>query len=569
MDRRAFLQYLVSVGSLTWANTALPGPWNYASLEKLFAINSKRCSEQTFPQGIASGDPLTHGITLWTRVNSGRRNAMPVAYEIAADHKFSRPLLRGVSLADAETDFTVKIQISDKNELDPFQTYYYRFICGGCASPIGRFKTLPAADANLSKIRFAFISCQDYTNGYYTALAHLAEEDIDFVVHLGDYIYETVADPSFQSGQVRPLRLPSGNMRAESLDDYRYLYKAYRSDANLQRLHQRFPFISVWDDHEFANDGYREFDTDTANEAANYDPQRRQHANQAWAEYMPAGPVFHPRRAPLQSLRIYRSFAFGNLLELVVTDERLYRDGPPCGLEQTERYLTPACPAIRDPRRTMLGVEQREWFVDTLARSGRTWKVWGNQVMAMQLKILQSYAALLLPQNPPSSDLYFTLDQWDGYQHERAEVLSRLRDAGVTDLIAVTGDIHTYMAGNLKVNFDDPLESPVGVEFICSSVTSANFGELATFGNGIPVPSAADTTAIVRASNPHIQYFNSFTHGYNLVELTPEYAYCTMKAVDTIKAPYSTIETLKRFRVMRGHTQIEDVTVLEPVIAAV
>lgn len=563
MDRRTFLQYLVSAGSLTWANTALPGAWSYASIEKLFAIDPARCAGEIFPQGVASGDPLTHGITLWTRVAPNHRGAVPIAYEIAADRSFSRPLLRGVSLADADTDFTAKIQISHKTELLPFKTYYYRFIYKRCGSPIGRFKTLPQADANLSKIRFAFISCQDYTNGYYTALAHLAEEDIDFVVHLGDYIYETVADPSFQSGQVRPLILPSGNTRAETLEDYRYLYKAYRSDANLQRLHQQFAFISVWDDHEFANDGYREFDTDTANEAANYDPQRRQDANQAWAEYMPAGPVFHPRRAPLESIRIYRSFAFGNLLELVMTDERLYRDGPPCGLEETQRYLTPGCPAIRDPQRTMLGALQREWFVETLTQSGRAWKVWGNQVMAMQLKILQSYAAILMPRNPPPSDLYFTLDQWDGYQHERAEVLRRLRDAGVTDLIAITGDIHTYMAGNLKINFDDLLEPPVGVEFICGSVTSANFGELVTFGNGIPVPSVADTTAIVRASNPHIQYFNSFTHGYNLIELTSESARCTMKAVHTIKAPYSTIETLKEFRVMRGQTAIEDMSVPE------
>lgn len=567
MDRRAFIQYLISAGSLTWANTALPGSLSGASIEQLFATDSARCAGETFSQGIASGDPLTHGITLWTRVNPKRHSkSIPIAYEIAAERDFSHPLLRGVSLVDAATDFTCKVQLTNKSELLPFRTYYYRFIYKRCASPVGRFKTLPAADADVAKIRFAFISCQDYTNGYYTALAHLAEEDLDFVVHLGDYIYETVADPSFQSGQVRPLQLPSGNPRAETLDDYRFLYKTYRSDANLQRVHQQFAFIPVWDDHEFANDCYREFDTDTNNEASNHAPQRRMDANQAWAEYMPAGPVFHPARAPLESLNIYRSFVFGNLLELVMTDERLYRDGPPCGLESTQRYLTPGCAAMRDPQRTMLGEAQREWFIDTLSRSGRAWKIWGNQVMAMQLKILQSYAGLLLPQNPPSSDLYFTLDQWDGYQHERAELLGELRDLGVTNLITITGDIHTYMAGHLKVNFNDPLEPPVGVEFICGSITSANFGELATFGNGIPVPSAVDVSAVMRASNPHIQYLNSFTHGYNLLELTSERAMCTMKAVSTIKAPSATIETLKQFRVIRGRTQIEDVTIPSPVL---
>ena len=146
-------------------------------------------------------------------------------------------------------------------------------------------------------------------------------------------------------------------------------------------------------------------------------------------------------------------------------------------------------------------------------------------------------------------------------------VSHQLRDLGVTNLITITGDIHTYMAGHLKVNFNDPLEPPVGVEFICGSITSANFGELATFGNGVPVPAAVYVSSVMRASNPHIKYLNSFTHGYNLLELTSERAMCTMKAVSTIKAPYATIETLKQFRVMRGQTQIQDMILPELALA--
>lgn len=425
-------------------------------------------------------------------------------------------------------------------------------------APVGRFKTLPAADADVARVRFAFISCQDYTNGYYTALAHLAEEDVDFVVHLGDYIYETVADPSFQSGQVRPLWLPSGADRAETLGDYRFVYRTYKSDPDLQRLHARFAVIAVWDDHEFANDGYREFDTDTADEQQNHAPERRRAANQAWAEYLPAQTPFDPAAGPLEQLRLYRQFAFGRLMDLVLTDQRLYRDGPPCGLEQQDRYLTPGCDARRDPARTMFGAEQRAWFLDTLAGSPRAWKVWGSEVMVMQLKLLETYTRLLMPQ-APAGDLYFTLDQWDGYPAERAALLRALNEAGVKNLVTITGDIHTFFAGHLKTDFDQPFTAPVGVEFVCASVSSANLGELATFGQGIPMPAPADLSLLVRASNPHIVYFNSFVHGYCLMDVTPEALICTLRAVNTVKSPAATVSTLKTFRVPAGEARIIEV----------
>lgn len=567
MGRRRFLKGLVATTGWVWAGRAFPLELDGIDLDSLFTVDPALPGDPVFPQGAASGDPEPHGITLWTRVAAAPGKRVRLAYQIAADPAFARPLLRGMAFAEPGRDHTLKIHIQAPAQLAPFETYYYRFIYERRASPVGRFKTLPAADADVARVRFAFISCQDYTNGYYTALAHLAEEDVDFIVHLGDYIYETVSDPSFQSGQARPLRLPSGGVRAETLDDYRFLYRTYKSDPDLKRLHARFAVIGIWDDHEFANDCYREYNTDTADEPQNFAPERRRAANQAWAEYLPAQTPFDPAAEPLEQLRLYRHFAFGQLMDLVLTDERLYRDGPPCGLEQQDRYLTPGCDARLDPARTMFGAEQRAWFLDNLTRSPRTWKVWGSEVMVMQLKLLQAYTQLLMPQLP-ATDLYFTLDQWDGYPAERAAMLRALNDAGVENLVTVTGDIHTFFAGYLKTDFDQPFSAPVGVEFVCASVSSANLGEIATFGQGIPMPAPADLSLVVHASNPHIVYFNSFVHGYCLVDVTPAALTCTLRAVNTVKTPEATVSTLKTFRVPAGEARIIESPTGDPIPVA-
>ncbi len=556
LDRRTFLGTTAAAG-LAWAGQAL-------GAGEVPGAGFRRSPRDLFPQGIASGDPAPHGITLWTRLApeaARRRERVPVEYEVARDPFFLAPVLAGITTTGPERDFTVKVTLEAERLLEPGRMYFYRFLYGRQPSPVGRFKTLPAPDADVARVRLAFISCQDFTNGYYTALAHLAEEDIDFVVHLGDYIYETVGDPAFQRAQVRPIRLPSGAIRAETLEDYRFLYRTYRSDPYLQRLHARFAFIGIWDDHEFANDAYREFDTDSTDEAANFAPKRRLAASRAWAEYIPAATPFDPSRGPLASIRIYRSFAFGRLMELVMTDERLYRDGPPCGLEERQRYVTPGCAARLDPERTMLGPTQQEWFLDTMRRSLRTWKVWGNEVMAMQLKLGAELVSRLAP-GLPALDLFFTLDQWDGYPAERAYLLAQLQLGGVRNLITITGDIHSFFAGYLKTDFDDPRVAPAGVEFVCGSVTSANLSELATLGAGLPVPPAADLTPLVLLSNPHVRYFNSSTHGYNLLDVTPDAAVFTMKAVSTVRLPWASLHTLRVFRIPRDEVRIVDDTAL-------
>lgn len=300
LSRRDFLRYSLSTGVLIWTGTQIPGGMGIgeAEAESLFDTRGERRASKVFPQSVASGDPRPNGIVLWTRlapeaVPGSQRRRAKVAYEISRDERFRHPVLRGLAETDPGRDYTLKVQV-ERDELNPFQTYYYRFIFSGTASRTGRFKTLPAPEASLERLRFGYTSCQDYTNGYYNALRYLSEEDIDYVVHLGDYIYETVSEESFQGGgpPERQFTLPSGRERAETLEDYRYLYKKYKSDPNLQRLHERYAMINIWDDHEFANDCYGTYDSDTTDETQNNDPQRRQAANRA------SGPSICRRACP-------------------------------------------------------------------------------------------------------------------------------------------------------------------------------------------------------------------------------------------------------------------------------
>jgi len=482
MDRRTFLKYSLATGVVIWIGNEIPSFLGMGELEvgQLFAVKPAHAGTEIFPQSVASGDPQSRGITLWTRVVPPQSGTVQVAFEVAKDAKFKAIALRGVAQTDESKDYTLKVRLS--KALQPYTTYYYRFIYEGSRSRTGRFKTLPAANAEITNIRFGYINCQDYTNGYYNSYRFLAAEDIDFVVFLGDYIYETVGDTSFQFG-VRPLQLPSGESTASTLADYRFLYQTYNADSDLQSVREQFAFITIWDDHEFANDCFK---VNAPDQFPFRKPELRQAANQAWAEHTPTSIAFNADNDPLASVQLYRTFKFGNLLELVMTDERLYRDGPPCDDLDTQqqhyltskRYNLPDCPGRNDTARTMLGYEQRQWFLNQISNSSRVWKIWGNEVMTMQLKVLSAFATQLLGQATP--DLFVDMDQWDGYPAERALLFQTLRAAGVKNFVTITGDFHTFVTGYQKVNFDDPLDSPVGVEFVVGSTTSSNLAEQST-----------------------------------------------------------------------------------------
>ncbi len=488
-----------------------------------------------FAWGVAAGDPAPDGVILWTRVPASPTGPVDVAWRIATDPAMRDVVVAGGAVAGAESDWTVKVRIRDP-ALRPFTTYWYRFDALGASSRTGRFRTLPDAAASLRRLRLGYVSCQDFTSGRFHALRLLADAEVDYVLHLGDYIYESVSDPRFQrrGPADRRLRLPGDRVRAETLDEYRWLYRTYRQDPDLQRLHERFAVIPIWDDHEFANDGYGIHDTDTTDEAANADPARRSAASRAWVEYQPADVDFDPAADPIDQIRIYRRFVFGDLAELVLTDERLYRDGPPCGLAREDRYATYGCTARHDPDRTMLGPAQRRWLIDALTSSTRIWKLWANETMLPPLRLPAWLARRLHPHArdvPMRSEVLVSLDQWDGYTAERALLADALVDND--GLIVLTGDLHSFIAGTLRT--DDGRH--VATCLMVGSVTSANLAEMIAGRTlpSVPVP----LTRLLRGANPHLSYVNSSAHGYNLLDITPDRLRCDMVAVSGVRAPFA------------------------------
>ena len=262
--------------------------------------------------------------------------------------------------------------------------------------------------------------------------------------------------------------------------------------------------------------------------------------------------TFFPGREWETSVKVYRTFKFGDLVEIVVTDERLYRDGPPCGDIETQRYDTTACSERIDPARTMLGAEQKAWFLQTMAVSPRTWKLWANEVMLCQYLI-----------NAATQE-FFDLDQWDGYPVERAQILASLRDAGVQNLVVLSGDAHLYLASYLRTDFNDPAEPPVAVELMVGAISSGNYLDA---GVDKPVPLSAPPAVkkaqalglpmdglspLILAQNPHMQFWNGSTWGYAVLTITPEKLKCDFRVASTIKQPGGTLQELATFTVPSG-----------------
>lgn len=408
-----------------------------------------------FPQSVASGDPRADSILLWTRAvpagfdnvaaASGSDTSLRLVVS-AADNSAalgSNAALNGATVADvvlplqAQYDNTVRHKLTG---LSANTTYYYQFVAGETRSNVGRFKTAPAADADVAQLQFAYMTCQDWSVNHWGAMSAIAAEKLDFIVHLGDYIYETVGE-DFQLGAVESrhdaLTLPDGVFKngsagakyASTLNDYRYLYKKYRTDTRLQALHERFAFIAIWDDHEFTDDAWQDAQTYdgffNADGSDLHQGARRRNANQAWFEFMPADVSLDAANTTFQNIKIYRDFQFGKLMQLVMTDQRLYRadhiipessvnpaTGKPLG-RIGSRYLVPqdlfnsveaqkmagAKTIGLDPltTATILGNTQRQWWMDKMKAATSTWKLWGNEVslLRMGLNGVDAVATLL------------------------------------------------------------------------------------------------------------------------------------------------------------------------------
>jgi len=524
LDRRTFL----AAAATGAGGLLLPAPLADARRRRARRARLPLAREVAFPQGIASGQPGTSGITLWTKVQGLERDAR-LQIEISPDPDFRRVIYRKPAIARASNGFAIHHR-AQHSVLKPGERYHYRFVSCTVDGPVGRFTTARPADSR-EPARIGFFSCQDYESGYYTPHAALAQEDdLDLVICLGDYIYEKHYD---DAAVRKDSTGANGDAEVQTLPEYRDKYALYHSDANLRALRAAHPLLAIWDDHEVEDNWARDMPGSATENPRVPFLERRAAGFQAFFEHMPR------RRTPGDRDRIYGSQRIGANAELFLLDQRSYRDDQPCG----DQLFAP-CTDGAAPGRTLLGAAQKQWLLDALGRSGATWKVVGNQVMIMSLDLPAGNAI-----NP---------DQWDGYAAERREILERVP----TDTTFVTGDIHTFFAGRVTPSGRQGLgqPAPVATEFVGGSITSKGVADSAT-GEGGREAGKIPADATLMANNPHFTYANQSSKGYALLEAKPDELLVTYKGVGTTQTPTSAPFTLARFRVPRGAAEVENLSV--------
>jgi len=487
---------------------------------------------QVFAHGVASGDPLPDAVVLWTRVTpspsaspgSGRGPQVVVAWEVARDAGFADVVRRGRFTTGPDRDHTVKIDVTG---LRPATTYHYRFTWDGVTSRTGRTRTAPAEGATPGHVRFGVVSCANWQAGWFSAYRHLAaRDDLHAVLCLGDYLYE-YAPGQYGHGpdntDVRPHDPPREMV---SLSDYRRRHAQYRTDPDLQDLHARHAWIVTWDDHEVTNDQWSDGAENHQPETEGDYHRRRARAHRAYDEWLP---VRMAGTADLRDgTRLFRRLRFGTLAELSLLDLRTYRS------QQVQQAAPPAPqpdPAVSDPDRTITGGPQMAWLRDSLRVDRPQWRIVGNPVMIAPVDFGALPHDLVDPVNDvtgllPEDGAPYNTDQWDGYTADRHRLFDHIRDRGVSDVVFVTGDIHSGWACDLPYDAStytgvNPAEPSAGVEFVCTSVTSNNLKDIT--GD----PSGATSTGVeetIKANNRHVKYLNFDDHGFSVLDVTPDRA---------------------------------------------
>ena len=522
--RRQFISQtgslLVSAGLASCATNPKLDPTTAA----ISAPRARRAGgESPFRHGVASGDPLQDRVIIWTRAKlPDSEEPLTVQYWCALDRQGQQRVAEGEVLASPEHDHTLHIDLTG---LTAGTTYFYGFTALGHDSPVGRTKTI-ATDPD--RVRLAVGSCSNYAFGFFNSYARIAERnDLDAVLHLGDYIYEVAAGQYGIGEQLG--RVPEPAHTLVSLQDYRTRYAQYRTDPDLQAAHGQHPFIPVWDDHEFANNAY------WLGAAAHDETQgpweaRRAAALQAYAEWLPV------RWPEPGTARLYRSFRFGQLCELIMLDGRLIgRD------EVLERDAPPE--ALAAPERSMLGATQEQWLAQTLVQStkdGLRWRILGQQTMMGQLRI---------------NDLIANPDQWDGYPASRSRLYDTLEQHGIDNLVVLSGDIHSSWAVELcRDPFDPQAYNPetsrgaLGVEFICPGLASPS---------PYLLPALAELPALYRSTHPHIKYLEGQHRGYIVLDVNPQRVQAEWYLIPTVEQKTNSEFLDARFEVEAGHARLK------------
>jgi alkaline phosphatase D len=526
--RRGFLRR--SGGTAAALAAALPMAGAVAAADK-----------SLFLHGVASGDPLADRVILWTRITpASPRRTVEVRWEMATDPALSRPVARGVVRTDASRDHTVKV---DAGGLRPGTTYYYRFVCEGVASPTGRTRTLPAGAT--PHVRIAVASCSNHAAGWFNAYRRIAERaDLDLVLHLGDYLYE------YGPNEYGSVREPDPPHEMVVLSDYRRRHAQYKSDPDLQELHRQHPVVAIWDDHEITNDSWRDGAQNHTEGAEGSWPGRVQQGLQAYYEWMP---VRQPD--PAQPRRNQRAFRIGDLIDLVMLEERLGARS-----QQLAATIPTAfgngfvqAGAFADPGRTLLGTEQEAWLGHRLRTSIARWKFIGQGVMFAQLKLAGAPLA-------QGGGVFLNTDQWDGYQPARNRLYAVLEgDAAnppVGNVVILTGDIHSAWAADLSRDPNNPVVAAGGYD----PASGAGSRAVEFVGTSISSPGVDDPgdqiAALLRSINPHFKHIDLNRRGYMLLDATPERVVCEWWNVETVQVP-SPLQTFGvAFEVRHGSNRL-------------
>jgi len=449
-----------------------------------------------FYHGVASGDPTAHSVILWTRVTDSTLVDIPVNWVVGTDTGLVNIVATGSAVALAARDHTLKVDVTG---LQPNTHYYYRFNALGISSCVGRTWTLP--EGSTDSLRLAVVSCASYNAGFFNAYEIIARRnDVDLVVHLGDYIYEYGSDEFGNDSTVNRPYDPMTEIMV--LPEYRTRHSQYKLDVQLQLLHRNFPFVCVWDDHEFANNAWKDgAENHQAGEGDWVD--RKAMAFEAYDEWMPV-------RLPdaiNDTTRIYRALQLGDLADLLMLDTRI---------QGRDEQLVVGDPLLTDTARTLLGAAQRQWLFDELDASTAQWHILGQQVMVAPLTLLGT------PVNT---------DQWDGYPAERDRLLEHVMSNSIENMVVLTGDIHSAWGNDIPLDGYNFLtgENSMGVEFVASSVTS-------------PSLDLGGLQPLVQVLNPHIKHLNIPERGFIIVDITTLRTQCdwyTLSSITEIDTGYA------------------------------
>ncbi len=486
-----------------------------------------RLAAQTFRHdpfllGVASGSPSVDGMVLWTRLMASVVGeplpAVPieVRWELASDPQFKRIVKAGVEFAEPHFAHTVHVEVSG---LEPASHalksvfYWYRFIAGDAISPVGRTRALPRSQAR-EPLTLALASCQNYEHGYFTAYRHMAKEELDVVLFVGDYIYEYGMTPN----RTRQHDSPT----VQSLDEYRARYALYKSDADLQAAHAAFPWIVTWDDHELENDYAN--DRSPSDRGAQF-MRKRAAAYRAYWEHMPLRKAQMPVGDQAQ---MYRRYAWGQTANLHMLDVRQYRDYHVCTPETQggSRTITDQnCPERLSQSSSLLGVQQEAWLSNAIAQSQTSFNIVGQASIMAQMRMPANRA----PETTTADGLWN--DSWDGYPQARQRALEQW--AQKKNVISLGGDVHATYINHLVSNFDDPKSPILATEIVGTSISSPSW------------PQAA--TERIIGFNPHMQFGKSDLRGYTVVRVDEKLATVMPHVIDNARVRESTLSTAAQF----------------------